>query len=218
MKITLVDLHGSLCDAAKRVGWGSVEGIEGIALRPWTDVKDIAMERGMAFVSPANSLGFMDGGIDFVLSRVMFPGIEASVKAAYRAAGHVTLLGRPYLPIGQAVALPTQVPGVSLISAPTMWLPQNVRDTRNAYHAMHAILRAARAEGTINHIVLCGLCTGCGMMSPDTALAQMRAAHEDFCAKPDGPPRFSPRDIVEEQPRYYQNSEWKHIDPRDIRR
>ena len=77
--VVLVDLHGSIVTAAR--GWA---GIETLA---WTDVRDVPAGPGTAFVSPANSLGFMDGGIDFVLSRFMFPGVEASVKAAFAREG-----------------------------------------------------------------------------------------------------------------------------------
>jgi len=34
----------------------------------------------VVYVSPANSLGFMDGGIDKVLSQVMFSGVETQLK------------------------------------------------------------------------------------------------------------------------------------------
>jgi O-acetyl-ADP-ribose deacetylase (regulator of RNase III) len=217
MRITLVDLHGGLAEAAREHGWQ-----RDIVLRPWTDIRDCLREavcenaagNRTAFVSPANSLGFMDGGIDYVLSREMFPGVEAAVKAAYAQQKHVTLLGRTYLPIGRAVVVETQVLGVHLISAPTMWLPQDVRGTHNAYHAMYAILRAA-TESAIDHVILCGLCTGYGKMDADTAVVQMKAAHDDFLRAV--PPRFTPEEIVAEQPGYYANTEWKRIDPQHVR-
>lgn len=31
------------------------------------------------YVSPANSLCFMDGGIDYALSRIIFPNVQSSV-------------------------------------------------------------------------------------------------------------------------------------------
>lgn len=215
MRITLVDPQGSLAEAVERQG-----GWEGVHVRPWTDVRDVTIEPGMAFVSPANSLGFMDGGIDYVLSREMFHGIEARVKEAYKESGHLTLLGRPHLPIGKAVVVPLDrddYDGACIISAPTMWLPQDVRGTHNAYHAMHAILQAAhKHDNLIDHIVLCGLCTGCGMMDADTAISQMKAAHHDYIARPYGPFRYTLKQIVDEQPNYYENTEWKHIDPREV--
>lgn len=214
LRLTLLDLHGALVDAARTLQWAGVE------LLGWTDVAEVERAPGTAFVSPANSLGFMDGGIDYVLSRVMFPGLEGRVKAAIRAAGHTTLLGRPYLPIGRAVSVATpQREDVRLIAAPTMWLPQDVRGTHNAYHAMYAVLaeaaRLAAAGAALRRVVLCGLGTGCGMLAPVEAVAQMRAAHEDFCAG--RPPRWDAAAIAAEQPDVYMNTEFKAIAPGAVR-
>lgn len=54
--------------------------------------------------------------------------------------------------------------GALLVAAPTMWLPQDVRGTRNAYHATYAALAAA------------------GMLDKDEALAQMEQARADVAA------------------------------------
>ena len=68
-------------------------------------VEDYAPRAGRTtfYVSPANSLCFMDGGIDRALSRAVFPGIEAKVKAAVRWLDRRSLLGRAYLPVGSAL-------------------------------------------------------------------------------------------------------------------
>lgn len=203
MKITLVDLHGTLVTVAQRIGWSNIE------LRGWTDIREIKPEPGMAFVSPANSLGFMDGGIDYVLSRIMFPSIEDKVKAAFKKEGHTSLLGRAYLPIGKAVSVKTQYSDTYLIAAPTMWLPQDVRGTNNAYHAMYAILKEASCNKSIQHIILCGLCTGCGMVIPEEAVRQMYLAFQDFTSGYQ--PRYSQEQIVQEQPCVYMNTEFKDI-------
>lgn len=87
MKLTLVDMASSLVDAATRLGWTEVEKLGN------TDIRDVALCSGMALVSPANSLGFMDGGIDYVLSRQILPGIERKVKHAISRVGKVTKLG-----------------------------------------------------------------------------------------------------------------------------
>ena len=202
VRITLVDLHGALTTEAQKQGWSE------ITLLPWTNIKDIPLKHNTAFISPANSLGYQDGGIDYVLSRVMFPGLEPTLKKAIRNIGHKTLLGRFYLPIGSAVTVETCKPGVFLIAAPTMWLPQDVRNTHNAYHAMYAIMKEASVRN-FDEIYLCGLATGCGAMSADNAIAQMKAAYDDFIAK--RPPRYSAEDIKKEQPKYYENTEFKDI-------
>ena len=163
MKIILVDRFKSLVDAAGKIGWD-------VEKHAFTDIKDVPMEKGYAFVSPANSLGFMDGGIDYVLSRVMFKDIEPKVKSAFKQLGYISELGRPYCPIGKAVRVPTEFQGIYLIAAPTMWLPQDVHKTNNAYHAMYAILK--ECDESVQTLVVPGLCTGCGMMTAMDAICK----------------------------------------------
>ena len=214
MRVSFVDLHASLLDAALAAGWQNDDDVE---LLGWTDVRDVKLAPGTAFVSPANSLGFMDGGIDYVLSREMFPGVEERVKRAIEARGRRTSLGRPYLPIGEALVVEAPGrPGVYLVSAPTMWLPQDVRGTRNAYHAMHAVLRAAAEHGSIERLVLCGLCTGCGMVPPAEAVAQMMLAWRDW--REGAGPRWSPEEVAAEQPRVYMNVEFEPSILQDLTR
>jgi O-acetyl-ADP-ribose deacetylase (regulator of RNase III) len=212
MRLVLVDLHGSVADAAHKLGWAVDEVL------PYTSVADVPRTPGTAFVSPANALGFMDGGIDYVLSRVMFPGVEQRVKAAFASSGGTTLLGRPYMPIGRAAVVSADADaggessGVRLVAAPTMWMPQDVRGTHNAYHAMYAALSAAAAAADpIHTLVTSGLCTGCGMMPAEQAVAQMRDAHVDFLAG--RAPRYTAEQVAAEQPLLYENTEFKVIDP-----
>ena len=122
----------------------------------------------------------------------------------------MTLLGRPYLPIGDAITVETHIQNVYLISAPTMWLPQDVSKTHNAYHAMYSILREAYRKKEITHIVLCGLCTGVGRMSSHIAIQQMKEAFDDFESGKE--PKYNIDDIVKEQPSTYMNTEFKEID------
>ena len=209
MQITLVDLHGLLDAAVKTQGWHEVQSL------PWTNIKDIEIVPNSAYVSPANSKGYMDGGIDYVLSRVIFPGIENKVKKAILAGGEQSLLGMPVLSIGKAVCIPTQHNNVFLIAAPTMWHPQDVTMTHNAYHAMYAILSEAKKNENIKRIILCGLCTGYGKMTPENAIHQMMMAYRDFVQG--NPPQWSLEDIVIEQPLWYENTEFKYISPYDVK-
>jgi O-acetyl-ADP-ribose deacetylase (regulator of RNase III) len=198
--VILVDLKADLAQAAAAAGWSN------ISVMARTDVRDVPLTPGTAFLSPANSLGFMDGGVDMVYSRAMFPGVEARVKAAIKALGQENFLGRFYLNIGDAVTVPTQHEGVSLIAAPTMWLPQYVLGTKNAYHAMRAALSEARRQG-VRRLVTPGLCTGVGGMPAEEAVAQMMAAHRDAL---DGlPSRYDAASIAEEQPHVYGNTEFR---------
>jgi O-acetyl-ADP-ribose deacetylase (regulator of RNase III) len=194
MRITLIDLHGSLTDAAHACGWDSIE------TKMFTDVRDMSRLPGTAFVSPANSFGMMDGGIDFVYSRLMFPGLETVVRQAIAAHGCADEnMGIPSLAIGKAIALVIpENTDIYMVIAPTMLLPQDVRGTHNAYHAMYATLKAVHDVEKITHLVVPGLCTGCGMMDASVAVKQMQQAHIDFMEG--RPPTWTLEQVLAEQP------------------
>lgn len=145
------------------------------------NVRDYPIDN-TAFISPANSLGFMDGGIDAAYM-MMFEGVQKSVRDKIRRLGLQTGLGRPYLPIGSALYVPVGDRTI-LISAPTMFLPHNVAATMNAYHAFMAALcmyeKAKRECPWLNVLVCPALCTGYGCMPAKEAAAQMKQALDDF--------------------------------------
>jgi O-acetyl-ADP-ribose deacetylase (regulator of RNase III) len=204
MKLHLIDLNDSIVNAAKEIEWN-------IELHSKTNINTIPLIKGTCFISPANSLGYMDGGFDYVLSRIMFPKIEAKLKKLIKDLGTKTLLGRPFLQIGKALTIETQVPDVFLIASPTMWLPQDVRGTNNAYHAMYAVLKEASSNPLIKDIYFTGFCTGYGKLEPRDAIEQMKLAHDDFLNNK--PAKYSEDEIIEEQLKYYMNTEFKLIAP-----
>jgi len=178
-------------------------------------VENIPRE-GHIFMSPANCLGFMDGGIDLALSRNIFPGIEIEpvVKREIRELGLLTNLGRPYLPIGSAILIPRSNSG--MISAPTMFLPHNVSETRNAYWAALAAFRVFRKYygRSMDHtLVLTSLCCGYGKMDEARSAAQIREAYDDFLSGKVPIDSSSSRTIVlqplvnHEQPKNFDNRE-----------
>jgi O-acetyl-ADP-ribose deacetylase (regulator of RNase III) len=139
---------------------------------------DIFERRADAIVSPANSFGYMDGGIDLVYSRVLGRHLEADLQA---------LLKQHHfgeLPVGQAVILPTghaKVPW--LVSAPTMRVPTGISRTVNVYLAFRAALIAIARhnEGgadAIASVLVPGLGTGVGDMPPERSARQMRLAYD----------------------------------------
>jgi len=139
-----------------------------------------------AVVSPANSFGFMGGGIDAVYAR-WFPGISGQVRAASGAdRGHE-------LPVGEAVIVPTGVPRPAwLVSAPTMRQPGErlPADGAAARAAAAAVLRlwrdgalpdGRRVHDAVRTIALPGLGTGVGGLAPTVCAQQVGAAlHEVF--------------------------------------
>jgi O-acetyl-ADP-ribose deacetylase (regulator of RNase III) len=139
---------------------------------------DILQCSGSAIVSPANSFGYMDGGLDLVYSQFFGWHVEDRVRE---------VLLRDFdgeLSIGQAVMVETghaQFP--FLISAPTMRVPTDVAKTANAFLAFRAALRLIRdynktAATPIESLVCPGLCTGEGRMPYDRSARQMRAAYD----------------------------------------
>lgn len=160
----------------------------------------IAQGRTVCFVSPGNSLGFMDSGIDLQYTG-MFPGIQERLQGAMVAE---TTLGRKHIPVGQSLAL-SLLGGDLFVAAPTMLLPQDVSRSRNAYHAARAALAAFSHTDVTALLVLPAMCCGCGKMAPEEAAAQMRQAVEDARA---GAPRVAPEVVMGEQPDTYMNSEF----------
>jgi O-acetyl-ADP-ribose deacetylase (regulator of RNase III) len=133
-----------------------------------------------AVVSPANSLGYMGGGIDAVYAR-WFPGISDRVRAA--SGGE--------LPVGEAVIVPTGVERPAwLVSAPTMSRPGQrlAPDGGAARAAAAAVLRlwregalpdGTRVRDAVRTIALPGLGTGVGGLAPDVCANQVGAAWDE---------------------------------------
>lgn len=127
-----------------------------------------------AIVSPANSFGYMDGGIDLAYSEHFGWDVEQALRERLLAAWDGEL------PVGNAVVVPIEGARFRwLVSAPTMRVPSRVADTPNAYLAFRAALRAARAHPSpIRSLVCPGLCTGEGRMPADRCARQMRYAYD----------------------------------------
>lgn len=146
---------------------------------------DILHGSSGAVVSPANSFGFMDGGIDLAYRNFFGMDIQRRVQKKI----HVDHFGE--LPVGQAIVVPTdhaQLP--FLVVAPTMRVPDRIADTVNVYLAFRAALLAVvryNSSGTtkIERLHAPALGTGVGAMPIDRAARQMHAAYESVFAQPD---------------------------------
>jgi O-acetyl-ADP-ribose deacetylase (regulator of RNase III) len=161
----------------------------------WLTVADgrsgIRVHRGSVFdivaeavVSPANSFGWMRGGIDAVYARA-FPHVEANVRSG------VLALHGGELPVGEALLVPTGEPEPAwLFSAPTMRHPGErlPADTVHPYLAARAVLRlwqdgrledGRRIHDVVRTIAMPGLGTGVGGVSPATCARQVAAAWDE---------------------------------------
>jgi len=188
----LMDQNRSLVRAWRRAFAGTPVAVQS------GDVLQAA--RGAVLVSPANSFGWMDGGLDAAIARayaVHGVDITARVQAAIRREAVGELV------VGQALVIPTpEGPFRYLMSAPTMRTPRPVPWSLNAYLAFRAVLLAAQAwdaahpEAPLPTIFVPGLATGAGFMPVRRCARQMRAAW-DAVRQPGDPPPLT-RLIVQE--------------------
>jgi O-acetyl-ADP-ribose deacetylase (regulator of RNase III) len=146
-----------------------------------------------AIVSPANSFGYMDGGLDRVISYELGNNIQQTVQSEIVKRHHGEL------PVGTAIIVKTNsLQWPYLVIAPTMRVPEDVSNTINAYLAFRAILLAIKEhninnpKSKINSLICSGLATGIGNLSPQLCALQMRIAYE-HCINP--ATVMSPREI-----------------------
>jgi len=134
------------------------------------------------FVSPANSHGYMDGGIDEIYMK-MFKGISETVRLKNKQIDIKNSRGQYILPIGSATII--NIPEAyerakQLICAPTMELPSNIEKIQKVYYAMLAILQVSKDLSYDTVIAIPGLGTGVGGMSGEECATQIYNAIYDF--------------------------------------
>ena len=169
MHFTLIDTNSKLITA-----WRAFfEDVENVRIAEG----DLTAMECDAIVSPANSFGFMDGGVDYAISERLGWQLEKELQQQIKALPEGELL------VGRALILPTGDAKIPfLISAPTMRIPTNLNiDTSvNAYLAMKALLIAAKAHDNIQSIAIPGMCTGVGGMQPIICARQMHLAYKEI--------------------------------------
>jgi O-acetyl-ADP-ribose deacetylase (regulator of RNase III) len=167
VKLHLVDTNPALVSA-----WQSA----------FADLPEVSVQQAKilslahnAIVSPANSYGFMDGGIDLAYRRFCGKGLEARVQEA--------IARRPegLLPVGASLIVSTGHERIRyLIVAPTMVIPEWV-SSENCYRAMRALLRSAAGDLEVGKAVFCpGLGTGVGAVPVEDAAREMAKAYWDW--------------------------------------
>ena len=127
-------------------------------------------------VSPANSYGLMDGGVDgpinyglnYIDARIVRPYIQ---KYFYGEQ-----------PVGTCVIFETGQNNYRYLAhTPTMRIPTDVSNTQNPYLAFRALLRELlnhnKKYNNIKTVLMTGFCTGAGNFSADKAGKQMRIAY-----------------------------------------
>lgn len=170
MKIILADVRPQMIDSWTRIYFGldsKTPIIQG-------DIIDAAILHGAtAVVSPANSFGFMDGGVDLRYRTYFGKSAEERLINKIRTQLDGELL------IGQATFVMSGRKSIThIIAAPTMRVPQNVRYTVNAYLAFKATLRQAKLLN-VECLACPGMCSNTGGMPSDVVAMQMFRAYEE---------------------------------------
>ena len=141
-----------------------------------------------AVVSPANSFGFMDGGIDAIYLDHFGPEIQLRVRRQIYDHHNGELI------VGNADIVETgdtEIP--FLIVAPTMRVPMVLRDSVNAYLAARAVFlllakgcfvsgqyKGNKVADHVPTVALPGLGTGVGKIGFNTCAHQVRTAINDI--------------------------------------
>ena len=135
-------------------------------------------------VSPANSFGMMDGGMDAAI--ISFFGKSLEEKVQQRILDDY--LGEQ--PIGTSMIVETGHPQHRFLAhTPTMRVPMNIQGTDIPYVAMWAMLLAIRrhnknANRKIKSVVCPGFGTGIGRVPYNEAARQMAIAYDRFLYPP----------------------------------
>jgi O-acetyl-ADP-ribose deacetylase (regulator of RNase III) len=159
------------------------------------DLRCVEVHRGSIFdascdavVSPANSFGFMDGGIDRLYTQFFGAAVQERLQACIQDVHDGELL------VGQADIVATGQERVPyLIAAPTMRVPSALGRSIHSYLAARAVLllvlrgRFSCGElagqpvaDRVRRVAFPGLGTGVGRIPPAACARQVRAAIEDF--------------------------------------
>ncbi|WP_327182857.1 macro domain-containing protein [Streptomyces sp. NBC_01334] len=173
LRVVLTDINASVVEAW-RAAFADTPGIE---IRKGS----ILDEKVDAWVSPTNSRGRMDGGVDAVVKRHLGAGIQLRVQRAIRD----RFGGR--LPVGSAVCVPSgAVDPRFLISTPTMeQSSQNVSETLNVALACAAAFQAIHRQngespGSIESVALVGMGAHTGRVPARVCANLMWTGHTLF--------------------------------------
>jgi len=180
MKLILTAVENALADA-----WTESCGDLDFVLVHHGSILEVDCD---AVVSPANSYGFMDGGIDAAYLDYFGRDIQMRVRRQILHYHHGELL------VGQADVVETEHEKIPyLIAAPTMRVPMNLHETVNPYLAARAmfllVMKGKFLSGPnqgqdvsdhIQTIALPGLGTGVGKVGFNTCAHQVRAAINDI--------------------------------------
>jgi O-acetyl-ADP-ribose deacetylase (regulator of RNase III) len=177
MTLILVDPNIALCTAF-RAYFVDLPGVSVVQGR-FEDLPEFD-----CMVSPANSFGLMDGGVDAAIIRFFGADLMSKVQRYIIA----EFLGEQ--PVGTSFIVETDHPQHPYLAhTPTMRVPMDIAHMDHVYVAMAAMLRAVHhhngsANRLIRTIACPGLGTGTGKVPFREAARQMALAYRYFLDPP----------------------------------
>jgi O-acetyl-ADP-ribose deacetylase (regulator of RNase III) len=175
MKLTLIGIQAALCDAWMREFAGTdVEVIQG-------DFRERFAHD--CIVSPANSFGLMDGGIDLAYVQFFGEALQRVVRSS------IDMRYRGEQPVGTSLIVPIPERACFLAHTPTMRVPMCIHGTDAVYVAMRAVLLEVIEHNlecypAIKSVMCPGLGTGAGGVPADVAAKHMRLAYDSVMSPP----------------------------------
>jgi O-acetyl-ADP-ribose deacetylase (regulator of RNase III) len=136
-------------------------------------ITTLTFDKPVAYISPANGYGFMQGGVDFYLNYHVLPDVEDMVRE--KISDYYT----DSVPIGTSLMIKYNE-NEYLICSPTMKVPSNIVGTDNVYRAFYSALGVLNKYPEVEYVVVPGMGTSCGGMTPEDAVEQMWQAYQDF--------------------------------------
>lgn len=152
------------------------------------DIPEVSIHHGYfqqvpsydCLVSPANSFGLMDGGIDLAIRNYF------GIKLQYRVQKIIQRDFYGEQPVGTSIIVDTDHEDHPFLAhTPTMRVPSDISKTDQVYNAMFAMLRAVgnfnkTSSFKINTVLCPGLGTATGRVPLKEAARQMFVAYQNF--------------------------------------
>jgi len=137
-----------------------------------------------ALVSPANSFGFMDGGLDLKISQFFGWQVQEKLQKIIKETYHGELI------VGMAEIIETGNNKINyVISAPTMRVPMILKNSVNVYLATRAVLVLVKygkfkngnlIKEKVKRVAIPGMGTGVGQVPYEICALQMKRAIDEI--------------------------------------
>lgn len=169
------------------------------------------------YLLPGNSYGFMDSGLEFVYSKILFINVHKYLNFLINKHGKANLENKKYLPIGSSIII-DYLDNRFLVYSPSMLTVQNIHKTNNCYYScmasLYNILENRKEKLNEIDIIIPSICCGLGGMTLEDSVNQILNAIKDY---KNYDPHIEDNNVIikepnlDEQPLYLQNRQFKEV-------